>query len=107
MKYIKVDWKSTDVDDPSKIYYEVDDKLLNTRIITFSKGLVKVANEEAGFAGQEIAEGPLWVISIDELNNPPELVTIEISKEEFETEWQKATSQPGFELKPYEWLEEK
>jgi hypothetical protein len=29
------------------------------------------------------------------------------TKEEFEAEWQKAISQPGFELKPYSWLEKK
>jgi hypothetical protein len=104
MKYLKsiINDESYDKDLPNKFYYEIGDDLYNTRIVThYLSGLVKVANEQGGFQGEILAEGPVWQNSIDDLNDHPKIITAEITKEEFEKEWQKAMSQPGFELKPY------
>jgi hypothetical protein len=90
MKYLKsiINDESYDKDLPNKFYYEIGDDLYNTRIVThYLSGLVKVANEQGGFQGEILAEGPVWQNSIDDLNDHPKIITAEITKEEFEKEY--------------------
>lgn len=80
----------------------LEDKGEDRRIILYSNKKVKVATIDSGYDGEEITHGRIFEDDLFvELNYSPELVTKEISKEEFESEWQKAISQPGFYLKPY------
>lgn len=110
MKYIRTIWneKSVEGKDTGRYIYfskiNISDRTEDMKVVYYPDGQIKAANSTSGYLGEEIAEGPLWTKSIDELNQPPELITTEITKEEFESEWNKAISQPGFKLTPYAWL---
>ncbi len=111
MKYVKTIWNGKSVDGKyigrytyfSKI--DMSDGTEDMKVVYYPDGQIKAADSMGGYLGEEITEGKLFIESISELNDPPELITTEITKEEFEVEWNKAISQPGFELVPYEWLE--
>lgn len=102
MKYIKTTCKEGRGNLPIIYFYEIDENKFNTRLVThYKNGQIKVADLNGGYLGEVIAEGPLWNSTIDEINNPPEVISVEISSDDFEKEWVKATSQKGFKLKHY------
>lgn len=112
MEYLKTIWNEKSVSGENLgqqiIFSKIDlsDNWEDKRVIYYPDGTIKAADSKGGYLGEEIADGPIPK-TLEEMNNPPELITTEITKEEFEAEWQKAISQPGFELKPYGWLEKK
>lgn len=113
MKYIKSTYPDYGNDENKKLIHfsevNIIDKGENRRVIVYPNGKIKLANVNSGYDGEEISHGYVYENDLLlELNNFPEIVTIQIQKEEFEIEWQKAISQPGFKLEPYpeeEWIE--
>ncbi len=107
MKYIKSIWNSSG-EFSYLDYYELGDGNFDKRKVCFYRdGKITAANEEGGYLGEEIGQKPFYESEKEwkEIKSDPEFVITEITKEEFEVEWNKAISQPGFELVPYKWLE--
>ena len=113
MKYIVTYWKGRELNSWLLEFSEVAENCDVLRTIRFYENKVTVATEEGGFLG-EWYENPnmsnIYKSSlefIEDLKNNPEFILVESNKEEFEKQWLKATSQPGFYLKPYsEYTEE-
>jgi len=106
IKYIKTIWNEKDVNANelgTYIYFSeinMDNKTENKRVVYYPNGLIKAANEFGGYLGEEISHGNIFKESLlEELNDGPDLETSEISREEFDLEWEKAVSQPGFSIK--------
>lgn len=80
----------------------IEDRFEERRIIKYSNGLYGVANSFGSFNDEVLTHGHLFEDNLMlELNNPPEITTEEISLNDFENEWNKVVSLPGFYLKPY------
>lgn len=102
LKYIHISDNQDDLKYPTDYYLEVTvDFNENRRVTHYKDGSIKAADEKGGFEGEELAHGKIVADSLEEFNNPPKTSVEEITKEKFESEWQKAISQPDFELKPY------
>lgn len=99
-RYIHISDNQGDLQYPTDYYLEItSDFNENRRVTSYKDGTVKAADETGGFKGEELAHGKIVSSTLEEFNNPPKTSLEEITKEDFEAEWQKAISQPGFELK--------
>ena len=90
MKYIKVSWRHVHAEEPVLLYSELDDLHWETRKVEiFRNGKIGYASRTAssGFTGLGLAPiPPISVIASD-----PEFEPTEITKEEFEEMWHRAT----------------
>ena len=90
MTYLPVKWKRKDDDPrfPMLIYSELDDERWETRKVeVFPGGRLGYADASAEIGGTGLAEKPIPALA--DTPPHPELESVEIAKEEFETMWAK------------------
>jgi len=86
MKYIKVEWLHDFVDEPSDLYYEMDENRFESRKVEIYKnGKVGYADANKEVGGARL--GFLQIPDITVIGEDPEFRPKEISKEEFESIW--------------------
>jgi hypothetical protein len=90
MKYMKVSWRHTHPDEPTLLYSELDDARWETRKVEiFRNGNIGYASSTASSGSSELGIVPIPPISI--IASDPEFEPTEITKEEFEEVWRRAT----------------
>jgi hypothetical protein len=89
MKYLAVEWKTTDPTNPVEMFYEVGDDGWETRKVeAYQDGKLDMAdgNHKTG----DTWLSPEKMIEIDEINEDSQFAAREITKSEFDEVFQKA-----------------
>lgn len=103
-KYVVIYWKNRSPNDYLLEFSEISENCNVKRTIRYYLDKVKVADENGGYLGEwyENTDIGLSVSEfIEDLKSNKEFVLVESFKEEFEKEWLRVISQPGFYIKPY------
>lgn len=108
LKYYRCEWKNIDVKGDNKglyvYFFEVNtyDKSDIRRVVYYPDSTIRAADFAGGYMGEQITPSSMYEENlIEEFNKTPNSEAKEITKPDFEREWNKAISQPGFYLKPY------
>jgi hypothetical protein len=88
MKYIRVKWKHTNPDEPVWLFSEVDqDGNEQRKLECFRNGFCDFASVDNSTGTTKLSTGPLP--EMEKIARDPEFEPVEITKEEFETVWNK------------------
>ncbi len=87
--YLRVEWKHTQADDPVMLYSELDvDRWEVRKVEVFADGRMTYADGRG--ASGDTRLGEVQVPPVDEIAKNTEFAPVVISREEFETVWEKA-----------------
>lgn len=91
MKYIRVEWLHSNYDYPTVLYSELDEEQWEIRKVeVYSDGRYGYANETNTHRDTQLSVEPLP--AFDDIVADPQFRLKEISREEFEAIWSKATN---------------
>jgi hypothetical protein len=91
MSFLAVQWHHSNPEDPIWLYSELNDERREIRKVeVFADGLHDWAEGEASTGAAQLSKQPLPPFA--EIALQPEFAPREISREEFEVVWRKATS---------------
>ena len=91
MRYLKVQWRHEDSEEPVVLYSEIDYERYETRKIEeFSDRRFDHADAAHGTGKTFLGEAP--IPSLDEIDEQGEFTPVEIIQEEFELTWRRATN---------------
>ena len=92
MRYIRVSWEHSFLDEPIEIYSEFDHDRWETRKVEiFRDGSASYASSSRATGSSRLAE--VRVRSLEEINSDPQFRAVELTGEEFEEVWERATTQ--------------
>jgi hypothetical protein len=90
MRYQKVEWRHNSLDEPVVLYAEIDDAGMETRKVdVYQDGRWDCADASSSMGATRLSTEPLP--SIEEIAAQAEFSPVEISPEEFEQAWRRAT----------------
>jgi hypothetical protein len=91
LRYLKVQWHHEDPEEPVVLYSEIDVQRYETRKIEeFADGRLDHADAARETGTTFLGEAP--IPSLDEIDEQDEFTPVEITQEEFELVWQRATN---------------
>lgn len=89
MKYIKVNWLHSYIDEPLTIYSELDDLHWELRKVEiFSEGRMGCASSLISSLGTNLSKEP--IPAMEDIALDPQFEVFEISRDDFENIWQTA-----------------
>ena len=89
MKYIRVNWRHSEPNEPIILFSELDDSLWETRKVeVFSDGHCGFASETDSNGETRLGIEPLP--AFEDIASDPQFELIEISKHDFEETWSQA-----------------
>ncbi len=95
MKYIFTEWLHKFEDEPNKLYYEINNERIPTRVIEIYKsGKIGFASNKFQFQGAFLSVEPLP--ELEEINSDSQFKSDYIDQEEFEKLWKEVITQPDW-----------
>jgi hypothetical protein len=89
-RYMKVDWLHDIEDEPSMLYSEVIDGEETRKVELYRDGRMDYAYEDVEIGSTQLSS--VLMPTVEEINQQAEFASVEISPDDFEDVWRRATS---------------